>query len=77
MYQLLNGNSWNKTQEVWFRNVNSSGTVQTNAGVIINEQGGTSLDLNWYDSQVEVVNGYVYIRVWNGSYLKCGFRYIW
>jgi hypothetical protein len=33
-------------------------------GVIVNEQGTTTIDLSWFDSQIEIVSGVVKFRVW-------------
>jgi hypothetical protein len=64
LYTLLNNASWNQTQEIWFRPVSSSDVLQTNAGVLVNEQGSTSFDSNWFDSQIEISNSNIYLRVW-------------
>ena len=39
----------------------------TDNGVIVNEQGSTTLDLSWFDSQLEIVSGSLKFRVWPGS----------
>lgn len=41
----------------------------TDNGVIVNEQGSTTLDLSWFDSQLEIVSGSLKFRVWPGSAL--------
>lgn len=41
----------------------------TDNGVIVNEQGSTTLDFSWFDSQLEIVSGSLKFRVWPGSAL--------
>ena len=41
----------------------------TDNGVIVNEQGSSTLDFNWFDSQLEIVSGSLKFRVWPGSAL--------
>lgn len=36
----------------------------TDNGVILSEQGTPVLNSNWYDSQIELVNGYLKVSVW-------------
>lgn len=36
----------------------------TDNGVILSEQGTAVLNSNWYDSQIELVNGYLKVSVW-------------
>lgn len=38
-------------------------------GVILSEQGSTTIDLSWFDSQIEIVSGSLRFRVWPGSAL--------
>ena len=41
----------------------------TDNGVIVNEQGSSTLDFSWFDSQLEIVSGSLKFRVWPGSAL--------
>lgn len=65
------GFSWmnNPTQQftisIW---VNSS----AQNGVIVDELGQTAVNTNWHDSWIELVNGNVYIRVWNLGCVNLG-----
>jgi hypothetical protein len=69
----LISSSYNQTQEVWFRNVNSSNVVQSNAGIIITEQGNAyPFNTGWHDSQIEIYGGRIKMRVWNSSTLDVG-----
>jgi hypothetical protein len=36
-------------------------------GVILSEQGGTSLNAGWHDSQIEMVSGSMKFGMWNGA----------
>ncbi len=72
LYSTFNNVGWNQTQEVWINPTNLSNVFIRNAGVIINEQGSTSLDTNWFDSQLEINDGKIIIRVWSSSFLDLG-----
>ena len=63
LLSYFNSSSFNQTQEIWFKN--SYNNIVTSNGVIIDELGTTTINTNWHDSQLEIVNNNVYIRVWN------------
>ncbi|MBN2727641.1 MAG: T9SS type A sorting domain-containing protein [Bacteroidales bacterium] len=55
-YSEFNGTS--RTIELWF--------YAESAGVILSEQGNTTLDFGWFDSQIEILaTGEVRVAVWN------------
>lgn len=56
LYNSFTGIS--RTIELWFK-------AETQ-GVIISEQGATTLDHGWYDSQIEIVGTTLKVTVWNG-----------
>ncbi len=69
----LSSSSYNQTQEVWIRcvdnttNNNVTSDASKSAGVVITEIGQTLFDTGWHDSQIEVVNGNIKMRVWNSN----------
>jgi len=58
LYSSYNGTS--RTIELWFN--------ASSKGVILNEQGSTTLDGGWFDSQIEILSsGEVMVSVWTGG----------
>lgn len=57
-------NSWSETKEIWLRLPN---TAAGSNGCILVEEGSTTPDGGWYDSQIEMVGGVLKCGIWNGG----------
>jgi len=57
-FAFMNAGNANATISIWVYPLAAS-------GVIVDELGQTSINTGWHDTWIELVNGNVYIRVWN------------
>ena len=60
-------NNWSETKELWVR---LPATAAGSNGCILVEEGSTTPDGGWYDSQIEMVSGTLKCGVWNGSIIN-------
>ncbi len=57
-------NNWSETKELWVRLPNSAAGSN---GCILVEEGSTTPDGGWFDSQIEMANGVLKCGIWNGG----------
>lgn len=65
LYDIYNNVNYNQTQEIWFKNVYYSATGTQ--GVLVTEQGASSINTSWHYSQIEIVGKTGYIGAWTNG----------
>jgi Concanavalin A-like lectin/glucanases superfamily len=64
LLSIASAASWRETKEMWIWV--ATGNLGTN-GTVLTEQGTTTIDSSWYDSQVEIITNKLKVGVWNGG----------
>lgn len=65
--------NFQQTQEIWFLNQYLGTGVAS--GVLIDELGQTTINTGWHDTQLELVNGNLYARLWNSASVQMSGTY--